>query len=68
MERDNEFVVWVLSEVSHEWIDWVKVGSAHTLEEAQKLGAMRGGYWGIRRNTEPKPSYVLGDDGRWVGV
>lgn len=64
---DNEFVVWKLAERAHEWIEWVKVGSANTLELAQQIGKKCGGYWGIRRNTEPRPSYI-NDDGRWIGV
>lgn len=68
MEKDKEFVVWALSEVSSEWLDWVKICSADTLEEALEAGSLKGGCWGIRRNNEPKPSYISGDDGRWLDV
>ena len=69
MQRDNEFVVWMLAETAHEWIEWVKVGSAISLEEAQKIGELCGSRcWGIRKNTEQAPRYVLGDDERWIGI
>lgn len=67
MDKDNEFVVWRLAETSHEWLEWVKIGSCKSLKEAQELGKERGGCWGIRHNTDPKPSYIS-DDGRWIGV
>lgn len=68
MEKDKEFVVWVLSEVSSEWLGWVKACSVDTLKEAIRIGNMLKGCWGVRKSNDPKPNYIFGDDGRWLDV
>ena len=64
---DKKFVVWALAEVSYEWIDWTKIDSFDTLECAKNFGKRIGGCWGIRKNTEPRPSYIVSDK-RWIDV
>jgi hypothetical protein len=67
--QNKKFVVWALQETAHEWIDWRSMGSADTIEEAQKIGTLCGWkYWRIRLGSEVDPSYVSGsyDDGKWM--
>lgn len=65
---DKEFVVWVICETVHEWIEYVKRGSADTIEEAAEIGRKAGGYWGIRRSESPKPSFLRENDKLWLGM
>ena len=68
MESDKKFVVWTVCETAHEWIEYVRCGSADTIEEAAEIGRGRGGCWGIRHSESPKPSFISDDDGLWIGV
>jgi len=63
---DKKFVVWVICETSHEWIEYVKSTSTDTLEEAIEFGRKRGGCWGVRLDTSPKPSMFNVEDGFWL--
>lgn len=65
---DKKFVVWIVCETAHEWIEYVKRGSADTIEEAVELACSYGGCWGIRRSESPKPSFIGEDDGLWITV
>ena len=65
-DTSKRFVVWVICETAHEWIEYVKSASADTLEEATAIGQKGGGCWGVRLNTSPKPSLISQDDGLWL--
>lgn len=62
----DEFVIWALCETSHEWIEFCDMGSTRTVPEAIELGNKCGfKYWGIRKRSDGKPSFILPDK-RWV--
>jgi hypothetical protein len=61
------FDVYIIEQTGYEWIDYVKVKSFSTLVEAQMYIKEKGYiYGGVRKSTDNKPSYCLGDDGKWI--